>query len=106
MPLMTEVKRDGKVKEYIWDHTMLSCFLTAAMQEEYPDWEFQEGRKIGEIGEYKFVDFSNAPIYYMDIPIPLWEKGEQILLEDHVYGDPNERLIEFKAGDKLKMWRS
>lgn len=113
MPLRTQVKRGKKdiSGQYDWDYHTLGCFLTAALIDQHPDWEYQEGKRIGDLvpENGQFVDFSMAPIYYMDMPIDLWQKGRQMLLRTYrfdIYKPEAEKdPIEFKAGDTLAMWR-
>lgn len=109
MPLNCQVYRNGKTVKIKrgWDFTTLSMFLTAALQETEPDWEYREGLKIGDLKERGFVDFSMAPIYYMFPDNPLWKRGRYTLKNDHVYGpeDLPDECVTFKAGDELKMWR-
>jgi hypothetical protein len=110
MPLNTQVKRGKKIVriERGWDHATLSCFLTACIQEQYPDWEYQKGKAITALESHgKFVDFSMSPIYYMDMPVDIWKKGVQKLTRDHKFGPfADGSTVEFKKGDVLRMWRN
>ena len=104
MPLNTQILRNGEnFNPGGWDFFALSCIFTAAFQEADPDGEYAEGRTWDSIEEPQWVDFSAAPIYAMG-GCPLLEVGEQVLEADHKY--ESDRVIELKAGDKLRAWRS
>lgn len=113
MPLRTEVIRKGKevpgrkLHPQGWDYQLLGMFLTSALQEQFPEWKFRDNETIGSLeGTGKFVDFAWAPIYYMDVSIDLWKKGEQVLKRDHTFGPFEDgSTVQFKEGDVLRMWR-
>jgi hypothetical protein len=113
MPLNTQVLRKGKnhKPESGWTYLGLSCFLTAAIIDADPDWEFQEGKAIGELEPGQFVDFSMAPIYYMEMDnVPLWQSKPQTLKRGYKFGpfndpDDGEYHIVFTKGDVLSMYR-
>lgn len=110
MPLETQVigvKGPRDVIQVYWDYPHLSCFLTAALIEGDPDFEYQDGKKIGELeGTGKFVDFSWSPIYYFDTKCSLWKEGRIMLTRDHRFtlGSGEEFLL--KKGYTLKMHRT
>jgi hypothetical protein len=109
MPLNIRVIRNNEtVSDFIWDGVMLSFCYTVAIKEQRPDFEYAEGKTFGDLPEGKFVDFSNAPIYYLTIPgCPLVERGEQTLLYDHsLESEDHMRQIHLKAGDRIEAWRS
>jgi hypothetical protein len=112
MPLNTQVTRNGKIHkpESGWTGLGLSCFLTVAIKDALPQWEYREGKRIGDIEEGQFVDFTMSPVYYMDIDVPLWKKGTQTLMRDHTFGpfkdEDGEFTVFYKKGDVLSMYRS
>lgn len=108
MPLETQVLRNNKPrKDIVWDYHTLSCMYTAAIKETAPDYEYQDGKTFGELGDGEWVDFSMAPIYYLDIPkCPLVKRGEQTLLETHIFDKGEGKSLIFLPGDTLTAWRS
>ena len=107
MPLNTRWKRND---ENIsppggWDWPMLSAFMTVAFKEGSPTMEVREGLTFGEIDDGKYVDFSMAPIYYMK-GCALIEHGYQVLTMNHRVELAPDRVVEFKAGDVLRSWRT
>lgn len=74
--------------------------------ESIPDKEWDEGRTWRDLeGQGKFVDFSMAPIYYMNIP--LIRRGKHVLKRDHTFVINNDgTTLELKKGDILRAWRS
>jgi len=53
----------GNVREDIeWDYFALSCCMTACMQEEFPNEEYQDGKTYGDLEKFRWVDFSWFPI--------------------------------------------
>jgi hypothetical protein len=122
MPLVTKIERGGeKVKFPVpWDYTLLSFMYTAATREAEPDREYDTGKTFGSLGTSKdeatgevydqFVDFSMAPIYYLDWKTPLVARGEQTLEKyhrflHHVEENGRPVVIEFKPGDVLLAYR-
>lgn len=110
MPLNTAVLRDGETVKLKWSYFTLSCMLTAAMQEG-PN----RNRRINQrdpkasitwddLDDGEWVDWSLAPIYFMD-GCPLLEKGEQVLKEDHTFDGGAQGAVEFKSGDVLQARR-
>lgn len=113
MPLNTEVLRfNPKLqrleprKDIVWDYFALSAMYTVAVKEGAPKTEYQDGKCFGDLKEGQWVDFSMAPIYYLDWPCKLIKKGEQIVKETHVFNAGTENELEFRAGDVLRAWRS
>lgn len=112
MPLETMVERNGKTHkpESGWTGLGLSLFLTVAIMDGHPTWEYQEGKMIGNMEAGQYVDFSMAPVYYMDIPVPLWKVGRQTLMHDYTFGPFEDEdgvfTVYYKKGDVLSMWRS
>jgi len=110
MPLNTQVLRKGKPVHMSWDGLTLSCFLTTALKETDPEFEYQEGKTFGELPDGEWVNFGMSPIYYLATKSPLWHHGEITLTSDHhyefVYDDGEKGEADFKAGDKFIMYRS
>lgn len=106
MPYVTEWKRHGVrvTPSGGWDHKMLSAFMTAAFKEGSPDMEIREGLTFDDLAIGEYVDFSMAPIYYME-GCELVEKGQQILKRDHEFRLDPDRTVYFKAGDVLTGYR-
>lgn len=120
MPLNTQILREGKEVKVPWSYFHLSAMFTAATVEQAPNTKItDDGRKrFKDLGKFKFggeefdeiVDFSIAPIYYLNWPIDLLKFGKQIVRERHLYinqldGDSDERL-ELLPGDELIAYRS
>ena len=108
MPLETQIFRNGKArKDIVWDYFTLSCMYTVAIKESAPEYEYQEGKSFGELNDGEWIDFSMAPIYYLDIPnCPLVARGEQTLLETHVFDRGEGKSLIFLPGDTLSAYRS
>lgn len=109
MPLNIEVWRGDETVTLEWDWITLSCIYTACVQEAEPDREYNDGKTFGDIPEGKYVNFDMIPIYYLDWNTPLVKKGQQTLQFDHTWKwthEDEERVIELKAGDVVKAWRS
>lgn len=109
MPLVLEIRRDNeRLKNVGWDYFALSCVFTAACAEAAPDHEVDDDYTFGTLPESMWVDFSNAPIYYMDL-CPLMTRGVQVLENDHTFRtkeqDGSDRVFELKAGDELRARR-
>ena len=109
MPLVLEVKRDGERVNFTWNFAILSCIYTAAMQEARPETVVNDEYTYGTLPEYKYVDWSMMPIYYMS-GCPLLDDNYQVLKEDHTFkvlynGEDEPELIEFKKGDQIRSWR-
>lgn len=101
MPLNIEVLRGGEARKLSWDYFTLSCCYTAALKEGDPEFEYAEGKKFGELEEGQWVDFSMAPIYYLDSKAPLLKNGRQVLHRTHKFGE-----LTLEAGDEIRAWRS
>lgn len=102
-----------------WDQTALDTVMTVALAESHPDavlaangWSME---KIVEEG--KVLDWSMFPIYYMGSQYPecgVLNSGSQRIKQDYRFEfcqDPDDpervtRVIEFKAGDEIRAWRS
>jgi hypothetical protein len=97
MPLETEVLREGKRVDHIWDYATLSALYSICIGEAAPD----EVIKAGQ-----FVDMSMFPIYYLDVDIPLVKTGEQVIENDYTFGEDSERPIIVKKGDVFRAWRT
>jgi hypothetical protein len=108
MPLEVEVLRNGKMVKHTWDYFTLSCMYTAAIKETAPDTPINgKCKNFGELPEGGWVDFSMAPIYYLEIPqCPLVSRGKQTLTRRHEFRYDEERTVIFEAGDILRAWRS
>lgn len=128
MPLNTEITRNGEIVSIPggWNQIALDSFLTAALVDAAPsDFKVAKNddgsdltvldilRDQYETPNGKFdrrIGFMMAPIYYLDLPCPLFKKGSQVLKHDYTYeqidSDGNPLKIELKKGDKLSMWRS
>jgi len=108
MPLNTQVIRNGKPFEMRWDGQSLSIFLTTALIETDPEFEYQDGKTFGDLKPGEWVDFGWSPIYYLATKSPLWHLGEITLTSDHKYilTKDGSEILEFKAGDKFVMYRS
>jgi hypothetical protein len=106
MPLNTEVHRNGKLLKLNWDYTTLSCMMTAAFKEEFPEEEFAEGRTYGSLKEGQWVDFTYSPLYYIDPAPSVLSKGRQTLKNRHVFQIAEDEELVFEAGDVLRAWRS
>ena len=86
MPLDIRVIRNNETLELRWDFATLSALYTVAIKEQDPDQEYAPGKKFRDIPEGMYVDFSTCPIYYLNMPkVPLVARGEQTLLEGHVF---------------------
>lgn len=109
MPLETEVIRDGETVKGIWayGYFTLSCMYTAAIKETAPDTPVNgEVENFGQLEEGAWVDFSLAPIYYLDIPqCPLVSRGKQTLTRRHEFPYDDDFTLVFEKGDILKAWR-
>ena len=101
MPLVTEIIRDKKPLDIMWDYNVLSCMYTAAVKDAAPDIRVNDKLTFGEVPEGRFIDFSMVPIYYLTWDIPLVKKGSQKLKRD--YNFPG--IVELKRGDVLRAWR-
>jgi hypothetical protein len=108
MPLETQVFRNNVPrKDIVWDFFTLSCMYTVAIKEAAPEYEYQEGKKFGDLEDGEWIDFSMAPIYYLDIPkCPLVKRGEQTLLETHTFDRGEGKSLIFLPGDRLTAYRS
>lgn len=111
MPLVTEVTRDDETVDHVWDYATLSAMFSVALAEACPDLVLaKSGQTMREVCDGgQFVDMSMFPLYYVDWDLPLLKEGRQVLNEDWSFGpsegDPEERVIEFKAGDVLHAHR-
>lgn len=87
--------------------------LVEEVETAHDEW----GDEIEVVGDCSYservVDFGMMPVYYMGWDVPLWKEGRQTLVSDHRYVVStrfNDRtyasLVELKAGDVLRMWRS
>jgi hypothetical protein len=108
MPLETEVLREGKRVDHIWDYATLSALYSICIGEAAPDEVFaSDGRTMGEVIKAgQFVDMSMFPIYYLDVDIPLVKTGEQVIENDYTFGEDSERPIIVKKGDVFRAWRT
>jgi hypothetical protein len=115
MPLNIQVKRKGKpVRGLKWDYAMLSVCMTVVHIEQEPTREFNEGRTYADLKPGQFVDWSMAPIYYMESETDLFKKGAQTLKQDHSFdltmempdGSIQPRKVNLKKGDVISMYRS
>lgn len=107
MPLNTEIVRNGKALEVKWDYAVLSAMYTAAVQEAEPKREYKEGSAFGDLEDGHFVDFSLAPIYYLNWKTPLVSSGKQTLERQHtfyLYEDQDPLVLE--PGDILRAYRT
>jgi hypothetical protein len=106
LPLNTKWLRNDEIvkPEGGWTFHTLSAMMTVAFKEGAPELEVREGLKFGDLTEGQYVDFSMAPIYYME-GCGLVEHGYQVVMNDHTF-DINGQHLEFKAGDVLRAWRS
>lgn len=114
MPLETAVLRDKEPRTDIyWDYFALSCMYTVAIKEGAPDYVglLNDDKTFGELGEGEWIDFSMAPIYYLDVPgCDLINRGRQTVKSRHVFNRHNETaepdLLIFEPGDVLTAYRS
>jgi hypothetical protein len=110
MPLEIEVRRgkNNHAVKLTWDYLTLSAVLTSAMMEGDPDYEVnpETGLTFGDLEDNQIIDWSMAPIYYMDTDCPLWTQGHMTLQQDHTFTPTPERTISLRAGDRIHMWRS
>jgi len=106
MPLNTRIERDGEVLklEGGWTWFALSAFMTAAFKEDSPDMEYDDGKTFGQLAEGYWVDFSMAPIYYME-GARVITRGCQTLRYDHHFEGPGQ-VLDLKQGDVLIAYRS
>jgi hypothetical protein len=74
---------------------------TVAIKEGDPNYEYKPGKTFGELPEGEWIDFSMAPIYYLNTKCKLQEKGKQVVKNRHTFGE-----LEFLPGDELHAWRS
>lgn len=110
MPLNTKwIRKDGSKAElpHGWDEVVLNLFLNVACVEAIPDQEatasgltFKECYEAG-----KYVNLADTGVYYLDVDVPLWKQGEQIVREHYEYDLGEYGKLEFHEGDLLKMWR-
>lgn len=111
MPLETEIIGvKGEVVQLPWDLTMLSIMLTVGLREGDPDYKIvvagdEEESRIADIPMDKWIDFSWAPIYYLNTKAPLWRKGEHIVQNNYEFKINDERTIILRKGYKLRMHR-
>jgi hypothetical protein len=88
---------------------MLNAIYTAAMAEADPEGKVNDDYTWGTLPPGWVVDWSMAPIYYMD-GCPLLEEGSQKLKYNHTYTTKREngtyRRLVLKQGDVLTAWRS
>lgn len=121
MPLHVQIDREGETVKCIWDWPMLSVALTACLTEACPDIleDMTEGRYrradpvvlINDKVYEQYVDLSMTPIYYVTWPVPVLQKGMQILKRDHKFyiasrEDENKRDVTLKKGDIVRAHRS
>lgn len=110
MPLETEVRRNGEMVSMEWDYFGLSAMYTAAVKEGAPEYEYEKGKTFGDLKDGQWVDFSMAPIYYLDINCDLVKKGSQVLKDRHRFQGRNAdhevvREVVLEPGDVLRARR-
>ena len=103
MPLEVQVLRNNEPVSLEWHYQTLSAIYTACIKEQKPEMEYAAGKTFGSLEPGEFIDFSMIPIYYLDIPeVPLVARGEQTLLESHVYDwmtlMPGDRITARRVG--------
>ncbi len=97
MPLEVQVIRNNEPVSLDWHYETLSAIYTACIKEQNPDREYAPGKTFGSLETGQFIDFSMCPIYYLDMPkVPLVARGEQTLLESHVF-----EWMELMPGDRI-----
>lgn len=109
MPLVTSIKRNGKVVKVPWDDNVLNCFLSVGLQEGDPEFY---NKVIGDmpITEMVFehegtlyekpVNFWDVPVYYLETKAPLWKEGKHKVQRPHKFLN-----LTLEKGDVLEMHR-
>lgn len=105
MPLETQIKRKGKTLTLGWTPFALSAMLTAltkehnpslALNDQFPTFGDLNTIEIDGLEVERWVNFMPAYIYAW--PIPLMEKGEQVVKERHIFKE-QDQVLELLPGD-------